>query len=84
MCVKRSVVLGGHKTSISVEDEFWESLKAIAASQHTTLSALLTAIDSERDYNNLSSNIRLYVLNFFREQLDKQETATIATHVPLQ
>jgi predicted DNA-binding ribbon-helix-helix protein len=80
MCVKRSVVLAGHKTSISVEDEFWVSLKAIAASQQTTLSALLNAIDCERDYNNLSSNIRRFVLNFYREHFEKHQTATITTH----
>jgi predicted DNA-binding ribbon-helix-helix protein len=70
LIVKRSIVLGGHKTSVSVEDAFWESLKNIAARRHLTLSALLTAIDRERQHDNLSSAIRLYVLNCYRGQLD--------------
>jgi predicted DNA-binding ribbon-helix-helix protein len=68
LIVKRSVVIDGHKTSVSVEDTFWESLKKIAAFRHLTLSALLAAIDSERRYSNLSSSIRLFVLNFYRDQ----------------
>ena len=69
LIVKRSVVLGGHKTSVSLEDAFWKSLKEIAASGKMTVSELLTAIDSGRHHGNLSSAIRLFVLNFYREQL---------------
>jgi predicted DNA-binding ribbon-helix-helix protein len=69
LIVKRSVVLGGHKTSVSLEDAFWNSLKGIAASGKMTVSELLTAIDSGRHHGNLSSAIRLFVLNFYREQL---------------
>ena len=69
LIVKRSVVLGGHKTSVSLEDAFWKSLKEIAASGKMTVSELLTAIDSRRHHGNLSSAIRLFVLNFYREQL---------------
>jgi predicted DNA-binding ribbon-helix-helix protein len=69
LIVKRSVVLGGHKTSVSLEDAFWKSLKEIAASCHMSLSDLLTAIDSGRHHGNLSSALRLFVLNFYREQL---------------
>ena len=67
--VKRSVVLAGHKTSVSLEDAFWESLKEIAGSGNMSLSDLITAIDSGRHNGNLSSAIRLFVLNFYREQL---------------
>src|ERR1700719_106569 len=69
LIVKRSVVLGGHKTSVSLEDAFWKSLKEIAASGKMTVSELLTAIDSGWHHGNLSSAIRLFVLNFYREQL---------------
>jgi predicted DNA-binding ribbon-helix-helix protein len=69
LIVKRSVVLGGHKTSVSVEDAFWSSVKEIAASGNMSVSELLTAIDSARHHGNLSSAIRLFVLNFYREQL---------------
>ena len=69
LILKRSVVLRGHKTSISVEDAFWSSVKEIAASGQMTVSELISAIDSERHHGNLSSSIRLFVLNFYREQL---------------
>jgi predicted DNA-binding ribbon-helix-helix protein len=69
LILKRSVVLRGHKTSISVEDAFWSSVKEIAASGQMSVSELISAIDSERHHGNLSSAIRLFVLNFYREQL---------------
>ena len=97
LIVKRSVVLGGHKTSVSLEDAFWKSLKGIATSgkmiagqkksisleeavwrslkeiatnRDVTLLDLLTNIASTEDQRNLSSAIRLFVLNFYREQLE--------------
>ena len=64
---KRSVVIGGHKTSISLEDPFWTDLKQIAHTHHVTLSALLAQIDGTRDeQSNLSSAIRVFVLHHFR------------------
>ena len=73
LILKRSVALAGHKTSVSLEDAFWRSLKEIAAYQHVTLSALLVSIDSGRDHGNLSSAIRLFVLNFYRDLLEARE-----------
>jgi len=61
--VKRSVVLAGHKTSVSLEDAFWEGLKDIATSRRITLSNLIGSIDTERQQGNLSSALRLFVLN---------------------
>jgi len=60
--VKRSIVVEGHKTSISLEDEFWTHLKAIAGARQITLSQLVAQIDAERERGNLSSAIRVYVL----------------------
>ena len=67
--VKRSIVIAGHKTSVSLEDAFWKGLKEIASGLDMTLSDLVAAIDSERQHGNLSSAIRLYVLDFYRNQL---------------
>ena len=67
--VKRSVVIGGHKTSVSLEDLFWTDLKRIAHAQQVTLSALVAQIDDTRDRSNLSSAIRLFVLHHFRTLL---------------
>jgi predicted DNA-binding ribbon-helix-helix protein len=66
---KRSIVLAGHKTSVSLEDRFWTALKDIAASRHMTLSNLVASIDSERKHGNLSSAIRLFVLDHYRARL---------------
>ena len=60
--VKRSIVIGGHKTSVSLEDAFWSDLKEIAHAQRATLSELVAKIDQARQQNNLSSAIRLFVL----------------------
>jgi predicted DNA-binding ribbon-helix-helix protein len=64
--IKRSVIIGGHKTSISLEDAFWTSLKDIAHQRGLTLSTLVAAIDGTRQNANLSSAIRLFVLDHFR------------------
>jgi predicted DNA-binding ribbon-helix-helix protein len=64
--VKRSIVIAGHKTSVSLEDAFWEALKEIASRRKITLSDLVASIDSSRTQGNLSSAIRLFVLDHFR------------------
>ena len=64
--VKRSIVIAGHKTSVSLEDAFWSGLKDIAASRNMTLSELVASIDTDRRQGNLSSAIRLFVLDYYR------------------
>jgi predicted DNA-binding ribbon-helix-helix protein len=64
--VKRSLVVGGHKTSVSLEDVFWNGLRAIAHRQRMHLSQLVGAIDAQRQHCNLSSAIRLYVFEQYR------------------
>jgi len=71
--VKRSIVIAGHKTSVSLEDAFWKGLKEIAARREMTLSDLVAVIDSERQHGNLSSAIRLFVLDFYRSQLSGEK-----------
>ncbi len=73
--VKRSIVIAGHKTSVSLEDAFWKALKEIAGGRDTSMSDLVAAIDSERRHGNLSSAIRLFVLDYYRNQQagDKHE-----------
>jgi predicted DNA-binding ribbon-helix-helix protein len=66
--VKRSVVLAGHKTSVSLEDAFWRGLKDIAWSRRMTLSDLIGSIDLDREYGNLSSALRLFVLSHYQAQ----------------
>ena len=65
--VKRSVVIGGQKTSVSLEDAFWTALKQLAREQKIPLTEVITGINGQRSVGNLSSAIRLFVLNHFRE-----------------
>lgn len=64
--VKRSVAVAGHKTSVTLEDVFWQGLHEIAQSRRMTLSALIDEIDRQRRETNLSSHIRMYVLDYYR------------------
>lgn len=64
--IKRSIVIAGHKTSVSLEDAFWNSLKEIGRSKELTLSELVSDIDTKRVNGNLSSAIRLFVLSHYR------------------
>lgn len=66
---KRSVVIGGHKTSVSLEEPFWSAVREIAGHQQVTVSSLLRQIDLERRNANLSSAIRVYVLENVRSQV---------------
>ena len=78
--VKRSIVIAGHKTSVSLEDAFWTGLKEIAAKRDLTLSDLVAAIDQDRQLGNLSSAIRLFVLDYYR---NTQNGARSETKTPI-
>jgi predicted DNA-binding ribbon-helix-helix protein len=65
---KRSIVVAGHKTSVSLEDAFWNLLKEIANERHETVSDLVAKIDTDREHGNLSSAIRLFVFDCVRDQ----------------
>jgi predicted DNA-binding ribbon-helix-helix protein len=69
--LKRSIAIAGHKTSVSLEEEFWKSMKEIAGGRNMTVAELVGAIDAERNQANLSSAIRLFVLGFYRDQIDQ-------------
>jgi predicted DNA-binding ribbon-helix-helix protein len=64
--VKRSIVIAGHKTSVSLEDPFWQGLREIALTRNMTLSDVVASIDTDRHEGNLSSAIRLFVLDYYR------------------
>lgn len=65
--IKRSVVIRGHKTSVSLEQPFWDAFRDIAEKEHVSTSALLRKVDAERSQANLSSAIRVFVLGQMRE-----------------
>ena len=72
---KRSVVLSGHKTSVSLEGAFWKELKKIAGARDMTASDLVAMIDAQRQHGNLSSALRLFVLDVYRQQIAAAQAA---------
>jgi predicted DNA-binding ribbon-helix-helix protein len=71
--IKRSIVIAGHKTSVSLEDAFWQGLKEIASDNGQTLSEQVASIDTSRQHGNLSSAIRLFVLDHYRGRFGKHQ-----------
>jgi len=67
--VKHSIMIAGHRTSVSMEEAFWQALTDIAQSRKTTLCELVASIDSGREHGNLSSAIRLFVLDHFQTRI---------------
>ncbi len=65
---KRSVRIAGHPTSVSIEEEFWVELKALAESRHTSLNDLIGEVDAARENKNLSSALRVFVLKNIRSE----------------
>ena len=70
--MKRSVVVGGHKTSVSLEEAFWSGMKEISGGRGVTLAVLVGEIDADRQQGNLSSAIRLFVLDHFKRAADSR------------
>jgi predicted DNA-binding ribbon-helix-helix protein len=66
--VKRSFTIAGHRTSISLETEFWEALKTVAVAERVPVAKLIARIDGSRGGGGLSSAVRVWVLNYFRER----------------
>jgi predicted DNA-binding ribbon-helix-helix protein len=82
LVAKRSIVIAGHKTSVSLEDAFWKALKEIASGRDLTLSNMVGAIDSVRVSGNLSSAIRLFVLDHYRTMIGSA-AGTRSSHVEI-
>ena len=64
--MKRSIVLEGHRTSVSLEDAFWDALKDIAKWKRKTVTELVRSINLDRQHANLSSALRLFVLDYYQ------------------
>ena len=78
---KRSVIRNGHKSSISLEDQFWDALREIADDRQVAISTLVATIDHNRTTSNLSSAIRVFVLDHFRrsDRARKEAESSVAT-----
>jgi predicted DNA-binding ribbon-helix-helix protein len=82
--IKRSIVIASHKTSVSLEDAFWKGLKDIAGGRDSTLSGLVDAINTDRRQGNLSSAIRLFVLDHYRAQADGNRAQATRHDLPVR
>ena len=79
--VKCSIVIDGHKTSVSLEDAFWSSLKNIAHTEGVPLSKMVTEIDRTRERGNLSSAIRLFILEQVRTKALARQSGNGASSI---
>ncbi|MGB7715962.1 MAG: ribbon-helix-helix domain-containing protein [Pseudolabrys sp.] len=73
--LKRSIRLAGNKTSISLENQFWNCLREIAGSENIAVDALIERIDTDRTRQNLSSAVRLFGLDYFRMRTSRETFA---------
>jgi predicted DNA-binding ribbon-helix-helix protein len=80
---KRSIVMGKHKTSISLEDKFWACLREIARERATTASKLVGMLDAERNGANLSSMIRVFVLDHYRNNVASNQRLSVNGEVEI-
>jgi predicted DNA-binding ribbon-helix-helix protein len=75
---KHSTVVFGERTSISLEDAFWEAFKEIAQKKQMTVNALIELVSEIRGDHNLSSAIRLYILNHYKQQVQAAEASMMS------
>jgi predicted DNA-binding ribbon-helix-helix protein len=72
---KHSIVIAGHRTSVSLEGAFWEALKSAAAQEGCSLAALVARVDAERGKANLSSALRVFVLETVKRRIPTRQHA---------
>jgi predicted DNA-binding ribbon-helix-helix protein len=84
LVIKRSIIIGRHKTSVSLEDDFWNALKNIAHARGETLSHLIASIDASRQFDNLSSALRVFVLRHYIDQSARPREMFEQREIPVQ
>jgi predicted DNA-binding ribbon-helix-helix protein len=72
---KRTIVIANHNTSVSMESAFWDSLKEIAASEGIPINRLVSRIHAKRQNANMSSAVRVYILEYYRRLIEQALTA---------
>jgi predicted DNA-binding ribbon-helix-helix protein len=77
---KRSIKIGGHRSSVSLEEGFWNALKEIAFAQRTPVQCIVSRVASEGTFRNLSSAIRVFVLHYYIDQKVTSQTPVAAFH----
>jgi predicted DNA-binding ribbon-helix-helix protein len=84
LVIKRSIIIGGHKTSVSLEDDFWNALKEIAQERGESVRHLIASIDANRQSANLSSALRIFVLRHYMDQSARQREMFEQRVIPVQ
>ena len=84
LVVKHSVLIGDHRTSVSLEEPFWTALKEIAQERRETLQQLITSIDADRKSANLSSALRVFILEYYRDQFLRRRAAFEQREISVQ
>jgi predicted DNA-binding ribbon-helix-helix protein len=82
--IKRSIKIDGRKTAVSLEDDFWAGLKEIAQFKRVTLSELVTSIAATRKRSNLSSAIRIFVLEHFQHKVKREGLAQSGDQIEIK
>ena len=81
---KRSAIVDGHQTSVSLEQVFWTALKDIAQERGETLQHLISSIDANRQFANLSSALRVFVLRHYMDQSARRQAGFEQRAIPVQ
>jgi predicted DNA-binding ribbon-helix-helix protein len=84
LVLKRSIMIDCHRTSVSLEDDFWNALRDIAHKRSETLSQLIASIDHNREVANLSSALRVFVLRHYMDQSARQREMFEQREIPVQ
>ena len=84
LVLKRSIMIDCHRTSVSLEDDFWNALRDIAHKRSETLSQLIASIDRNREFANLSSALRVFVLRHYMDQSARQREMFEQREIPVQ
>ena len=84
LVIKRSLVIDRHKTSVTLEDVFWNALKDIAHGRGETLRHLIASIEANRQSANLSSALRIFVLRHYMDQSARQREMFEQRVIPVQ
>jgi predicted DNA-binding ribbon-helix-helix protein len=84
LVLKRSIMIDCHRTSVRLEDDFWNALRDIAHKRSETLSQLIASIDRNREFANLSSALRVFVLRHYIDQSGRQRETFEQREVPVQ
>ena len=84
LVIKHSVIIDGFKTSVSLEEAFWKSLREIAHERNETLTQILTGIDERRKAKNLSSTNRVFILEYYKGRSAQRSQAFQQREIPVQ